>query len=120
MKYSQADNGVAPLYTERTLNTYIHTHSFFFWRSLCKQHEFLNTNKKGLEHLPLTLVLYVWRSGKKCFVKNKIANSGFIFYKRLKWLYGGYFVIIGRSINQSTKKCFCMGNNDTEEYNMDT
>ena len=33
---------------------------------------------------------------------------------------GDYYVITGRSINQSTKKCFLRENYDIGEYNMDT
>ena len=44
-------------------------------------------------------------------MKSKIDSIGVIKF---------YYVITGWSINQSSKKCFWMGNNDIEEYNMDT
>ena len=49
-------------------------------------------------------------------------NSGFIFDECLKWLHGGYKVLLSdyRSINQSSnQKIFWTENNDIE-YNIDT
>ena len=49
-------------------------------------------------------------------------NGGFIFDECLKWLHGGYKVLLRdyRLINQSSKqKCFWTENNDIKEYNMD-
>ena len=84
------------------------------------QNEILSTDKKELEHLSLSLVLYIIDT------RDVKQNAGFIFDERLKWLYGGYKVLLRdyRSINQASKqaskKCFWKENNDIEEYKMDT
>ena len=47
--------------------------------------------------------------------RNVKETDGFLFKKRLKLLHGGYKVLLhvtGRSINQSSKKCFWTENNE--------
>ena len=47
-------------------------------------------------------------------------NCGFLFDERLEWLHGDYYVITGRSMNESSNKKTWTENNDIEEYNIDT
>ena len=47
--------------------------------------------------------------------RNVKQNDGFLFKERLKWLHRSYKVLLhvtGRSINQSSKKCFWKENNE--------